>query len=81
MGSSPRTHRTLPTTERAQISAVAVSVKNGLGWYINWKKGWSAYPAMYAAIALMVIICGSLLTAELAVRNRVLSWQKDLTRW
>ncbi len=56
-------------------------VNSGLGWYINWKKGWSAYPAMYAAIILMVVFCGGLLSILLAVRNRVLSWQKDLTRW
>lgn len=29
----------------------------------------------------MVILCGTLLTVELAIRNRVLAWQKDLTRW
>lgn len=71
----------LPTAFVTLTIAETLGVNSGLGWYINWKKGWSAYPAMYAAIALMVIICGSLLTAELAVRNRVLSWQKDLTRW
>ncbi|WP_316667909.1 ABC transporter permease subunit [uncultured Propionibacterium sp.] len=71
----------LPTAFVTLTIAETLGVNSGLGWYINWKKGWSAYPSMYAAIALMVIICGSLLTAELAVRNRVLSWQKDLTRW
>lgn len=56
-------------------------VNSGLGWYINWKKGWSAYPAMYAAIVAMVLFCGGLLTLLLAIRRRVLSWQKDLVRW
>lgn len=71
----------LPTAFVALTIAETLGVNAGLGWYINWKKGWSAYPAMYAAIAVMVIFCGTLLTVELAIRNRVLAWQKDLTRW
>lgn len=71
----------LPTAFVTLTIAETLGVNSGLGWYINWKKGWSAYPAMYSAIALMVIVCGTLLTLELAIRNRVLAWQKDLTRW
>ena len=71
----------LPTAFATLTIAETLGVNSGLGWYINWKKGWSAYPAMYSAIAIMVILCGTLLTVELAIRNRVLAWQKDLTRW
>lgn len=71
----------LPTAFVTLTIAETLGVNSGLGWYINWKKGWSAYPAMYAAIAVMVVFCGTLLTLELAIRNRVLAWQKDLTRW
>lgn len=71
----------LPTAFVTLTIAETLGVNSGLGWYINWKKGWSAYPAMYAAIVVMVLLCGSLLTLQLAVRNRVLAWQKDLTRW
>lgn len=71
----------LPTAFVTLTIAETLGVNSGLGWYINWKKGWSAYPAMYSAIAIMVILCGTLLTVELAIRNRVLAWQKDLTRW
>ncbi len=71
----------LPTAFVTLTIAETLGVNSGLGWYINWKKGWSAYPAMYAAIVVMVIFCGTLLTLELAIRNRVLAWQKDLTRW
>ena len=71
----------LPTAFVTLTIAETLGVNSGLGWYINWKKGWSAYPAMYAAIAVMVVLCGSLLNLELAIRNRVLAWQKDLTRW
>lgn len=71
----------LPTAFVTLTIAETLGVNSGLGWYINWKKGWSAYPAMYAAIAIMVVLCGTLLTVELAIRNRVLAWQEDLTRW
>lgn len=71
----------LPTAFVTLTIAETLGVNSGLGWYINWKKGWSAYPAMYAAIAVMVVLCGGLLTLELALRNRVLAWRKDLTRW
>jgi len=71
----------LPTAFVTLTIAETLGVNSGLGWYINWKKGWSSYPAMYAAIAIMVILCGSLLSLELSIRNRVLAWQKDLTRW
>lgn len=71
----------LPTAFVTLTIAETLGVNSGLGWYINWKKGWSAYPAMYAAIAIMIVLCGSLLTLQLAIRNRVLAWQKDLTRW
>ena len=56
-------------------------VNSGLGWYINWKKGWSDYPSMYGAIIVMVVFCGGLMSGLIKVRNRVLRWQKDLTRW
>lgn len=71
----------LPTAFVTLTIAETLGVNSGLGWYINWKKGWSAYPAMYSAIAVMVVLCGSLLSLELSIRNRVLAWQKDLTRW
>lgn len=56
-------------------------VNSGLGWFILWQKGWSAYPAMYAAILLMVLFCGGLMTLLLRIRSRALRWQKDLVRW
>ncbi|MGL6234690.1 MAG: ABC transporter permease [Segniliparus sp.] len=56
-------------------------VNSGLGWFILWQKGWSAYPAMYAAILLMVVFCGGLMTLLLRIRSRALRWQKDLVRW
>ncbi|GAA3300069.1 ABC transporter permease subunit [Dactylosporangium vinaceum] len=56
-------------------------VNSGLGWYLNWKKGWGDFPAVYAGIAVLVVVCGILLTALFRARNWVLRWEKELTRW
>ncbi|MEV0248820.1 ABC transporter permease subunit [Nocardia sp. NPDC050712] len=69
----------------ASLAALAVAellgVKDGLGWYIQWTKGWAAYPRMYAAIVIMVVVCRTLMLLLFRVRNRVLLWEKDLVRW
>lgn len=69
----------------ASLGALAVAellgVDNGLGWYIQWTKGWAAYPRMYAAIIIMVVVCRTLMLVLFRVRNRVLIWEKDLVRW
>ncbi|GGK34093.1 ABC transporter permease [Nocardia camponoti] len=69
----------------ASLAALAVAellgVKNGLGWYIQWTKGWAAYPRMYVAILIMVVVCRVLMLVLFRVRNRALAWQKDLVRW
>ncbi|WP_169813247.1 ABC transporter permease [Nocardia jejuensis] len=69
----------------ASLAALAVAellgVKNGLGWYIQWTKGWAAYPRMYAAIGIMILICRALFVGLFRLRNRALVWQKDLVRW
>ncbi|HWK93017.1 MAG TPA: ABC transporter permease subunit [Luteimicrobium sp.] len=56
-------------------------VNAGLGWYLNWQKGWGDFPAVYAGIVVLVVVCGALLTALLRLRSYVLRWEKELTRW
>lgn len=56
-------------------------VNSGLGWFLNWKKGWGDYTAVYAGIVLLVLVCGLLLTLLFRTRNWVLRWEKGLTRW
>ncbi|MHA7985042.1 ABC transporter permease [Rathayibacter sp. CAU 1779] len=56
-------------------------VNAGLGWYINWKKGWGDFPGVYAGIVVLVVVCGVLLTLLFRLRNYVLRWEKELTRW
>lgn len=56
-------------------------VNAGLGWYLNWQKGWGDFPAVYAGIVVLVVVCGVLLTLLLQIRGYVLRWEKELTRW
>ncbi|WP_297626488.1 ABC transporter permease [Nocardia sp.] len=69
----------------ASLAALAVAellgVKNGLGWYIQWTKGWAAYPRMYAAILIMIVVASTAILGLFRLRNRALAWQKDLVRW
>jgi NitT/TauT family transport system permease protein len=56
-------------------------VNSGLGWYLNWQKSWGDFPALYAGIVVLVLVCGTLLTLLLRLRGWVLRWEKELTRW
>jgi NitT/TauT family transport system permease protein len=56
-------------------------VNSGLGWYLNWQKGWGDFPAVYAGIVVLVVVCGVLLSLLLRARSYVLRWEKELTRW
>ncbi|MGO2749822.1 MAG: ABC transporter permease [Pseudoclavibacter sp.] len=56
-------------------------VQSGIGWYINWQKGWGDYTSVYAGILVLVALCSGLLALLGVVRARLLRWQKGLTRW
>lgn len=56
-------------------------VNSGLGWFLNWKKGWGDFPGLYAGLLTLVVVCGILLTLLFKIRNYVLRWEKGLTRW
>jgi NitT/TauT family transport system permease protein len=56
-------------------------VNSGLGWYLNWQKGWGDFPALYAGIVVLVGVCGLLLTLLFRLRSWALRWEKELTRW
>jgi NitT/TauT family transport system permease protein len=63
------------------VVAEMLGAKNGLGWYIQWQQRWSAYPKMYTAILVMIVLFSGLITLLFRTRGRVLSWQKELVRW
>ena len=56
-------------------------VNSGLGWFLNWKKSWGDFPGLYAGILVLVAVCGLALILLFRIRNHVLRWEKELTRW
>ena len=58
------------------IVAEMMGVESGLGWYINWQKGWAEFGKMYGAI---IIICITFIATNAVlniIKKRVLRWQK-----
>lgn len=63
------------------IVAETVGVKAGLGWYIQWQKGYAEYGKVYAALAIMAVVFSTILTLLFRIRDRVLKWQKGVIKW
>lgn len=62
------------------IVAEMMGVESGLGWYINWQRGWAEFAKMYSAviaICLTFTLVNKILTL---VKNKALSWQEGVTR-
>jgi NitT/TauT family transport system permease protein len=60
----------------ALMVAEMLGVESGLGWYINWQRGWAEFAKMYAAV---IIICLTFTVVNLVltlVKKRVLRWQE-----
>jgi NitT/TauT family transport system permease protein len=60
----------------ALMVAEMLGVESGLGWYINWQRGWAEFAKMYAAV---IIICLTFTAVNLVlttVRKRVLRWRE-----
>jgi NitT/TauT family transport system permease protein len=54
-----------------------VGAEAGLGWYINWAKGWSVYSKVYAAIIVMAIAFSAILALIGFARGRLLVWYEE----
>ncbi|MDR2842886.1 MAG: ABC transporter permease subunit [Spirochaetaceae bacterium] len=57
-----------------------VGAKAGLGFYINWARGWGIYSKVYAAIIIIAIEFSIILKLINTVKGRVLSWQKGILK-
>jgi NitT/TauT family transport system permease protein len=53
-----------------------VGAEAGLGWYINWAKGWSVYSKVYAAIIVMAMAFSAILALIGFARGRLLAWHE-----
>ena len=71
----------LGTSLAALMTAELVGVDRGLAWYINWVKGWAAYPRMYVGLVVLVVFCRALMILLFKLRSSLLAWQHDLVRW
>jgi NitT/TauT family transport system permease protein len=61
----------------ALMVAEMLGVESGLGWYINWQRGWAEFAKMYAAV---IIICLTFTVVNLGltlVKKRVLRWKEE----
>jgi len=56
-------------------------VKSGLGFYLEWQRGYAEYANVYAAILIMAVFFSTILTVLFKVRDRVLAWQRGVIRW
>jgi NitT/TauT family transport system permease protein len=60
----------------ALMVAEMLGVESGLGWYINWQRGWAEFAKMYAAV---IIICLTFTVVNIVLtltKKRVLRWQE-----
>lgn len=60
----------------ALMVAEMLGVEAGLGWYINWQKGWADYAKVYGAIIVICIIFVSVTSILNIIKNNLLKWQK-----
>lgn len=63
------------------MSAEMLGCKFGIGWYINWQRETLAYSNVYAALIVIAITFSFLISLQIRIRNRVLTWQKGTIRW
>jgi NitT/TauT family transport system permease protein len=63
------------------MAVETVGVSEGIGWYINMRRGYMDYENVYAALLIMAVFFSGLMTLFFKVRDRVLGWQKGMIRW
>ena len=60
----------------ALLVAEMMGVDAGLGWYINWQRGWAEFAHMYAAIIVICLIFLAVNTLLNQAKSRALSWKE-----
>jgi len=58
------------------MAAEMMGVESGLGWYINWQKGWAEFGKMYGAIIIICFIFVMVNSLLNVIKRYVLRWQK-----
>jgi NitT/TauT family transport system permease protein len=62
------------------IVSEMVGATAGLGYYINWAKGWGAYSKVYAAIIIIAVEFALILALIGAIRGSILRWQRGMLK-
>jgi NitT/TauT family transport system permease protein len=60
------------------MAAEMMGVESGLGWYINWQKGWAEFGKMYGAIMIICFIFVMVNSLLNVIKRYVLRWQKGV---
>lgn len=63
------------------IVAEMLGVKAGLGWYVDWAKGWAEFNKVYAALLIIAVFFSSIITLLFKVRDWILVWQRGVIKW
>jgi NitT/TauT family transport system permease protein len=60
------------------VVAEMLGAKYGLGWYLQFQTGYSAYANVYATLIIMALMCSGLVKLLFVSREHVLAWQKGI---
>jgi len=60
----------------ALLIAELMGVEAGLGWYINWQRGWADFAAMYGAVVIICITFFAVNAVLNVIKSRVLRWKE-----
>lgn len=63
------------------VAAEMAGVKAGIGFYIVWARDYADYARIYASLIVASIIFFTIMTLLFKLRDKVLSWQKELIKW
>jgi NitT/TauT family transport system permease protein len=61
----------------ALMVAEMLGVESGLGWYINWQRGWAEFAKMYAAVIIICLTFTVVNRGLTLVKKRVLRWKEE----
>lgn len=61
------------------MMAEMMGVESGLGWYINWQKGWAEFAKMYGAIVIICLIFVLVNAVLNRIKRIVLRWKEGVT--
>ncbi|MCL2197506.1 MAG: ABC transporter permease subunit [Defluviitaleaceae bacterium] len=62
----------------ALLIAEMMGVTAGLGWYINWQRGWAEFAGMYAAVLIIAVTFFAVNAVLNLLRRYALHWKGDV---